>query len=570
MSSSELGENGEVIGLGFAAKLLQVNLGIGLALAAVGNRPGAVTWAARLRSAADASGPALLLSACALVQAQGAPADFLTWSGVLVSTLTIVLDVFIGFIGSLGTDTVKVNGHAADASGEATYDSGPSRTARALSSLRAVGQVLIVFGSIPTGLQLCCASLLLRFALIVSTVGACGNVLALDMSSNRLMAAQKDAERLLGLSPVIGTIALLDLAAWGSTSLVGALVQPMPYFTLACLMQANLAILVRLWFGRGADGDTGRAEFDLGFGPQDHAIPTIEPFRRLTVIMLYGALVASAVRLLVGTFTVEATSKRFAIYWNDPLFATACLLAVVSCFVYVTEYVLLQMSEPAPAVPADEPMTNGADHGTKHTITDDVKAIVAPTQGLALALVAASMTTAEYGRLNMLDGIFAALPFRYGFVVTAFAVGLQVALLLGFSLWHAGSIANPQPVFDGTGTLQWEVAARMRRVTGALLLGGLALGWPSLGVSLWLLVCIPIGPVVFLFMPPELFHGLWTFVGGLLGSRRGANSKTETDARRGLEEEVAPTKETPKVPEKISLKAAKMAAGKAKSKSKKR
>ena len=64
--------------------------------------------------------------------------------------------------------------------------------------------------------------------------------------------------------------------------------------------------------------------------------------------------------------------------------------------------------------------------------------------------------------------------------------------------------------------------------------------------------------------------GLWTYVGGLLGKRRGANLKTETHAQRRLEEEVAPTKETPKAPEKISLKAAKMAVGKAKSKAKKR
>merc|ERR1719195_1935916 len=152
--------------------------------------------------------------------------------------------------------------------------------------------------------------------------------------------------------------------------------------------------------------------------------------------MLYGALVACAMRLLAGTFTVEATSERFAVYWNDPLFATACLLAVLSCLVYVAEYVSLQMSEPAPVTNGAE--DNGADHGTKHSIMDDMKAIVAPTQGLALAFVAASMTSAESGRLDVVDSVLAALPFRYGFIITAFAVGLQVVLLLGFSAFHTG------------------------------------------------------------------------------------------------------------------------------------
>jgi len=566
MSSFELGENGEVIGLGFAAKLVQVNIGIGLAIATAGSGPGASsTWAARLRSAADASGPALLLAAYGLVQAQGAPADLLTWSGLLLSTVAVVLDVV------LGTSMVKANGHAADASEEAIGDSRTSCTARAISSLRALGQVLAVFGSVPSGLQLCCASLLLRSTLIVSIVGACGHVLALDPHSSPLMAAQKDAERLLGLSPMVASIALLDLAAWGPTSIVGALVQPMPYCTLACLTQANLAVLVCLWFGRDADGDTGRAEFDLGFGPRDYAIPTIEPFRRLTVVMLYGALATSAVRLLAGTFTVEASSGRFAIYWNDPLFAAACLLAVLFCSVYTAEYVLLQISEHAPAPHADETMTNGADHGTKHTTIDDVKAIVAPTQGLVLALVAASMTTAQYGRLNVLDGIFAALPFRYGFIVAAFAVGVQVALLLAFTMWHAGSTASPHPVFDGTGTLQWEGAYKLQRLVRLLLVGGLVLGWTSLGVSMWLLVFATIGPVVFLFLPPELVSGLWTYLDGLFGKRRGAEPSSVTTSRRHLEEEVSPPKEAPKVPEKISLKGLKqMAAGKAKSKPKKK
>jgi len=400
--------------------------------------------------------------------------------------------------------------------------------------------------------------------LIVSTVGACGHVLALDTSSNPLMVAQKDAEKLLGLAPMVATIALLDLAAWGSTSVFGALVQPMPYCTLACLMQANLAFLVHLCFGRDADGDTGRAEFDLGVAPEDQRIPSIERFRRLTVAMLYGALFASAIRLLAGTFTVEASSARFAVYWNDPLFATACLLAVASCFVYVVEYITLQMSEPAHAPLSDETMTNGADHGAKHTVMDDVKAIVVPTQGLALALVAASMTTANYGRLNMIDSIFATLPFRYGFIITAFAVGLQVALLLTFTISNTDNMASPHPVFDGAGTLQWEVAARFRRVVGTLLVGGLAIGWTSLGVSLWLLVCVPIGPFVFLFMPPELFHGLWSSLYGMFGSRGASSSTVTTAGRRLEEEEAASAKETPKVPEKIGLKGLKqMAAGKA-------
>jgi len=243
------------------------------------------------------------------------------------------------------------------------------------------------------------------------------------------------------------------------------------------------------------------AEFDICFvGADNGASLHVEPFRQLTVLILYAALFLSGFRLLTGFFTLEVSTTGFAISWSEPFVATAALLSGLSTAVYLGDYVSAQLFEQ----PTDNEQVR---------IMEKMKAITMPTQGVTMALIATHVTTTSYIKLDPLDAMLSSLPLKYGFLLTAAAVFLQVMFLVVFAVCSGGTT----PTFDGIGTVQWDAgpksenkAAMWLQVTVvALLEGGLLLGVASLGVSLWLLVCIPVFPFVILFMPPEFCQGLW-------------------------------------------------------------
>jgi len=502
--------------VGFASKLLQVNLGVGLITAACSaaatSCPSSGKTLAQLRRAAEISSPALLLAVFALIQARGSAVDLLSWAGLFASTVSVVLGTVVSALWPvLGAGVAETNGNAELDADLHSY--GASRGARAVSSLRALGQTSLIVSCLPASLQLSCASVLVRLALLSDTLGAFAHAMAIKPGTSRLLAAQQDAERMLTLAPVLGALALLDHIAWGSAPPISAPVQPILYCTVACLILVNLVFLMRKCFDCGVVDCPRSAEFDIRFGGADHGSSLhVEPFRQLTVLILYAALVLSGFRVFTGFFTVEISTTGFAISWAEPFVATAALLSSLCTTVYLGDYVSAQLFE-KPLVNDQVATTNG-DAEAEVRIMEKMKAITMPTQGITLALIATHVTTTSYVKLDPLDAMLFSLPLKYGFLLTAAAVFLQVAVLMVFVAFSGGTT----PSFDGIGTAKLDIgskgdntAAMFLQVTAVFLLeGGLFLGMASLGVSLWLLVSLPVVPFVVLFMPPEFFQGLWS------------------------------------------------------------
>lgn len=120
----------------------------------------------------------------------------------------------------------------------------------------------------------------------------------------------------------------------------------------------------------------------------------------------------------------------------------------------------------------------------------------------------------------------ASLSLGYGFMLAAAAVGLQVLMFLIFALWHFDTVPAPEPPFDGTGTLQWQlegttackVTAGIRWATILLLEVGLLSGLLGMGVLLWLVIGFTVGPCFYFLVPQQArqhVHGLLGIIGNV-------------------------------------------------------
>mmetsp|Transcript_131937 Transcript_131937/g.329064 ORF Transcript_131937/g.329064 Transcript_131937/m.329064 type:complete len:593 (-) Transcript_131937:171-1949(-) len=478
--------------LGSASALLQVQLGLGLVLGAVGiavssspdlrKHMDGATWESTLRAAAKAASPALLLTVFALIQAHAASPDILTSAGLLVSGAAVTLSAFIAVLGPIrGSSAPEEDGPA------------PFVTAsRVLSSIQAFGQFVLIFGTLPSGSQLLCASLFVRLALTVQTVRAVSRALLLGASP--VSKALRDMEPVLTLAPFLGGLALLDAMSWGPSGIMLTLLQPVVYCTLLVVMIA----FVRLSLGAGIDSFGGP---DLAFTFQlEGAVgSTVEAARAAIVFAIYAAMIFSLGRVLHGTFAVEMSMSGFSVQWGDPLASAAAkmsLLAIVTHFADFALGVLGSEEEHAQAangaLPINGVEVSGASapaHLRDLTVTDYAKAVVTPAHTLLLGLVAARMSLPDPDKSGALN--VAAMPFSYGFVLASMGVMMQVVLLIFFGIAHADESHASQPCFDTTGTVQWSVKSQVlgkivegfRLATVFLLEGGLLLG------------CIGLGPV---------------------------------------------------------------------------
>jgi len=511
------------VGLGYASTLLQIHLGVGLALVGVGSAlnqiPGlrkqleGISWEAVLKTVAAAAGAAPLLATFALTQAVGAPSDVLTWAGLLVSTTALMLGALHVFLcPCFGLGIPEVNARTGDISAASLVDGARlggrfAALARMISSLRAFGEALLVLGALPAGAQLLCASVLMRAALALHSISGLSNALALGVPA----AARVDAERVVSAAPLIGSLALMDCVAWGSWSVLLAPAHPILYCAFANLLQVGLALAART-SPNGAVEEPERAEFDL----QGSLSSAVDPLRRITVMGLYTAMGTSVVRIIMGTFGVAVSASGFSIQWGDPLFAGAAKMATLLLVVYGAEFALSAGKPKTPVL-----ATNGCDgghEGAEHHVAERapgamhyLKATVVPVQSLVLAMIAAYLSAQQAPKDRTLGVAFAAAtaPFKFGFLMAAMGVGLQVVMLLLF-LAGQGSAPAPPPL-DHTGTLQWQpegevalkVMAGARQATILLLEGGLLLGWIGLGLPLWLALSLALGPVIYLLLPAE-------------------------------------------------------------------
>eukprot|EP00425_Heterocapsa_triquetra_P003423 CAMPEP_0195059678 /NCGR_PEP_ID=MMETSP0448-20130528/7111_1 /TAXON_ID=66468 /ORGANISM="Heterocapsa triquestra, Strain CCMP 448" /LENGTH=585 /DNA_ID=CAMNT_0040089995 /DNA_START=211 /DNA_END=1968 /DNA_ORIENTATION=+ len=497
--SSELG-----IGLGYAATLLQVHLGIGFILVVVGaagkSASGGAAWEVTLRSAAAAAGPVPLLATFALIQASGASPDFLTFAGLAVATASVLLGTLLALlIPTLGLNVADVNSKTGEIICESFDDESGlaarlSMAARAVSCLRFLGASLLLFGAVPAGTQLLFSSVLLRLALLI--YAACAATHALGISFAPLVAAAEHAAK---VAPLAGGLGLLDHLAYGPATMLTAPMQPSVYIAAVAALQLGLILVAA-----GEPQEPLRFEFDLGLGS---VFP--ETIAHVSIGGFYLSLAIGTVRVLTGTYDIQASLSGFSIEWGAPLVAAAALLATLHVLVHLLEVVLAHITDKTLLANG---ATNG-DHAVDTSTIGNIKAVVAPIFTLALALVTMHLgQPASTGSMAAdMTLALATMPLRYGFVLAAAGVALQVLMLVVFTVSHCDEEPVPPPPFDGSGCLQWEpegdtackAVTGIRWATLTLLVGGLALGWVGLGTIPWVIIGATVVPLVYAFLPAE-------------------------------------------------------------------
>lgn len=502
--------------LGSVSVLLQVQLGLGFVLGGLGIAVGASEafakqlagspWEATLRSAAKAVNAVPVLAAFALIQVQGATPDILTSVGLLVCSAAISLGTFLAILGPI----VGAQGFP--------------KASRILSSCCAFGQVSLVFGAAPTGMQLLCATGLVRAALVVQALGAVAS--AVSLRPGAVAEVLADLEPAVSFAPVLAGLALVDHAAWGPAGAILLPLQPAIYGGV----YAGIVLFVRVTLGSRAAASRG-PEFGLRLtsGSEGHAGKQVEAVGLANAAALYLATAAGIIRVLAGSLSIEASMTGISIGWSDLLLLAAVKLVALILGVYAIDFALACTSgqeeeeEEAEEPPAEGDPINGiiavdrpvmqAPRGRKPTIMDHLKALIAPAHTLLLALLAARLGVSDLSQYGDRDAVtsVAMAPFHYGFTLAAAAVGLQVIALLLFALAHSDMEHVPEPPFDVTGTLKWEtkgtlpsrLGGGLRWVTLVLLESGLLLGCLGLGPIWWLLGGFTTVGVLYALAPPE-------------------------------------------------------------------
>jgi len=496
------------VGSGYASTLVQVHLGIGLVLLILTSAASSVPalrkqlegtgWEASVKGAAAAAGPAPLLAVFALIQASSAPSDILTWAGLLASTSAVMLGTLhVMCCPCFGLEMPIVNSRSgaifcAASANDTRSGACLSMAARMLSSLRACGEVLLILSSLPVGVQLIAASVLIRLALAVHVLEACAHVLSLQSDGGVLSGKRAHAESAMAIVPLIGSLALMDYLVSGPSSVLLGFVQPILYCAALVLVQMGLVMVVRSPIDRSTGGHE-QPECDTGDSV------AIKRFSRLTMIGLHGTIAISVLRILAGVIGISASTSGLSVQWGEPHFATAGLLAALLAAVHIAEFM----------VPAGQP-------GIPNTM-DHLKAIVMPVQSLILALVVSHMQVSESLDSNGVSAVFSLLflPLRCGFILAAAGVGCQLFLLA---------------LFDGTGTSQWQQEGKVssapvthiREAALLLLPLGLLLGWISLGVKLWVLLGIVTAPCTYFFLPAQARNALVGILGACCSAVKGS------------------------------------------------
>eukprot|EP00928_Gymnodinium_smaydae_P077502 TRINITY_DN6086_c0_g1_i2.p1 TRINITY_DN6086_c0_g1~~TRINITY_DN6086_c0_g1_i2.p1 ORF type:complete len:654 (-),score=173.45 TRINITY_DN6086_c0_g1_i2:126-1877(-) len=485
-------------------------------------------WQATLSAAASAAGPAISLAVFALVQARGGAKDALTSYGLLVATASVLLSVLLVLlVPGFGGEVPTVNAVSGDMSMEGSPKFGG--LAKLLKIIRGLSQLALIFAAPPSGFQLLCATVSLRFLFVLQVIGSLGGS----------FEARADAELVAHKAGMLGGLALLDHVAWGPSSVIFAPLQPVLYCTLIGFAQIGFILVVHL-SGQGKIAGPGKIEFDFHLLlDEDGEAGGLHPeaLRRATCAGLYIAMALAACRAALGIFDIKVSLGSACIVWGEPLSATAALLMLLLLKVYCANYIGHTFGgEKETAAPMSNGMVNGVDHEAselangeaqpeeetaeqmqaqpepEQSPTDYLKAVIAPAFSIVLALVA--VHTGVRGADADLDEeeatvSLAQMPFRYGFILTAFGLLMQVGTLFLYMNMRSDDGANSQPPFDCTGTIQWEpanpgakkFAALARLATLAPLGLGLVLGLLGMGFLFWAAVGATVFPLVLILLP---------------------------------------------------------------------
>jgi len=499
-------------GLGCASTVLQVHLGTGLVLMYVSSAVRAgkplgkvlegTCWHHALHKAAQASASAPALVAHALIQVYGSAMDQVSWLGLALAAAAVVLGAASAVLGPMmgaGANGIAANGvngahHAVPAEPTPPKTSALSRIC---SALLGSALVLLIFGNIPSDVQLLSAAALVRMALSVRAAGAYIHAVSSKGSNAALLV---DLERIIDLAPLVSCLALFDYNSTGATSVATALFRPVVYCALLGLAQANLVLLKHAFFGTAAAGQPA-AGLDLSFSLEDtraqegpQGPPALERLLRLAQAAFYTAAAVAVGYALSTSFSVTVSTTGFSVSWGgSPLLGAACLLQALIVGVFAAEFLFLRL-----ASSAKKDVPNGVE-AAGPGLAAYLKAVVAPSQALVLALLVSSRVQ-MVGKLS-----FMALP-RYGLVAAVAGVTMQVVLLLLFALAHANDYPPKEPLVDCTGTL--EEGGLVRALTLCLLQGGIALGIVGMGFVGWLAAGAVCGPLVYLVLPKAARYGI--------------------------------------------------------------
>lgn len=502
MSLSEIFFHNVDAGLGCASTVLQVHLGTGLVLMYVSSavRTGqplgkvleGTCWHHALHKAAQASASAPALVAHALIQARGSAMDQLSWLGLALAAAAVVLGAASAVLGPLmgaGENGITTNGvNGLNGAHHATPKlPKTSALSRVCSALLGSALALLIFGNIPSDVQLLSAAAFVRLALSVRAAGAFIHAVSPNGSNAAMLV---DLEKTIDLAPLVCCLALFDYNSAGATSVAAALFQPVVYCALLGLAQANLVLLKHAVFGTAAsdqptNGHDLSHSLDTAQGP-----PALERLLRLGQAAFYTAAAVAVGYALSASFNVTVSTTGFSVAWGgSPLFGAACLLQALIVGVFAAECL---------ASSAKKDVSNGVE-AAGPGLAVYLKAVVAPAQALVLALLVSSQVQ-MVGKLS-----FMALP-RYGLVAAVAGVTMQVVLLLLFALAHANDYPPKEPRVDCAGTL--EEGGLVRSLTLCLLQGGIALGIVGMGFVGWLAAGAVCGPLVYLVLPKAARHGV--------------------------------------------------------------
>jgi len=525
-------------GLNVATRLVQWNLGVGLALLSVrtlaqtnsGFRKwlGSAPWEVTFKTASAASGPALTLAAFALVQARGGVSDILSKVGLVLASACVVLDTLLVLVTPLlggkitsmerlvgGLDTSKA---FEEGDTSASLIGGLSRAASIFTSL---GQGILVFAAAPgTNTLLICASATLRTQLAVNAFAAV--LSALKLYTGSAASACAYTAEAMQIAPALAVLALLDLDAVEGE--MGLMATPALWCSVAVVLQASGAIFRGL-VSRGTEEELE------------------EPQRAASLPKLFGTVVAVAlagavVHLLIGTISFRASLRGVTMEWGEPMAAGAAVLISAYSVIYCAKLLSQAFGEGDESA-IKESAVNGMEvHGGVNgtavngssaeetleepaasapvVIAKESAGLMAPMVGIAsnlpgfaLALLASRASEPAESEEDPLAALATSL--RYGLLLLVVGVKLQAALAL---LICAG---QSEPDFDVdcggvAGSSAQKVLGPLSLLVQMVVQVGLVLGLAGLGMLFWPAFWVVGTVVLYPFMPAMLKQALRTGV----------------------------------------------------------
>lgn len=514
------------MGLGYACTLLQLHLGLGLAVGCISWAVGSnaqlqrqlagVQWQAALQAWSAAARPALLLAVFALVQVRAEAMGFLTMVGLLVAAASVFLaTLLMGLLPLCGAAAPEVCADTGDIVGKTLHSAGWRQVAKVLSILKACGQLPLLVAAVPGGAQLAIASGIARLALTAEVLHAFST--AFGFGESVLAEAAADVARALQIAPLLGGLVVMDHMAWGPASFLALPFQPCFYLAMGLFAQVALVLVLQFACGGGLKGGSA-------------ACSRLGQLNSLTSAGICLSTCACIWSIIAGTYEFSFSQSGLNIQWGEPGIATAIILAKLVFMTQVFEF----FAPEAEAV--QEAPTNGVTNHSEDQdededgavaaapepvqaqlvapgVSEPMRAITSRAPGIILGLVAMQLSDANSSDDGFFDFILStfSVPFRAGFPLCAVAMMLQVFLLLAFTAFHCEVVPVPEPVLDATGTLQWEpesqtgrkVVGGLRNIALVLITGGSFLGMLSLGLLPWILIKVVIFVVVFPVMPSK-------------------------------------------------------------------